>query len=175
MYKQSIILFGIVFPLLGLIALVGGSHFVKSKMNESFALKSSEYRKYSQSRNAAMQTESQIKERREHLARWKEDLAQETTSTLRTHLKSISEKLPSEEFQETGFDPLSNKSSFAAASQQKSSQFRLGFRGTFRAAQRALLELEARMPQLQLQEMKVTPSDQSALLNFQVTYTAWEN
>jgi hypothetical protein len=37
------------------------------------------------------------------------------------------------------------------------------------------MELETRMPQLQLQEIKIDPSPQSSLLNFQVTYTAWEN
>jgi len=175
MYKQSIIFFGIVLPVLGLLAVVGGIFFLRSEMNESFALKTANYRIYSQSRTAAMQTEVQIKERREHLVRWKKDLSTETSSALRVHLKEISDKLPSKEFQETGFDPINSRSGFAAATQQKSSQFRLGFRGTYRSAQRAMLELETRMPQLQLQELKVSPSDQSTLLNFQVTYTAWEN
>ena len=61
-------------------------------------------------------------------------------------------------------------------SAQKSSQIRIAFRGTFRTMQRAFLELETRMPQLQLQDLKIDPSSSgSALLNFQVTYTAWEN
>jgi len=45
--------------------------------------------------------------------------------------------------------------------------------------QRAFLELETRMPQLQLQEMRIEPNSNqqnpSPLLNVQVTYTAWEN
>ncbi|MBX3739622.1 MAG: hypothetical protein KF712_01420 [Akkermansiaceae bacterium] len=175
MYKQSIILFGIVLPILGLIALIGGCFFIKSEMEDSFATKMSQYRTDSQGRTAAMETETRIRTRREHLARWKKELAMETTSTVRTHLKAISDKLPSREFQETGFDPINSRSGFAAVSQQKSSQFRMGFRGTFRSAQKAMLELETRMPQLTLQELKATPSDQSILLNFQVTYTAWEN
>ena len=52
----------------------------------------------------------------------------------------------------------------------------MAFRGTFRTMQRAFLELETRMPQLQLQELRIDPSSsQSSLLNFQVIYTAWEN
>jgi uncharacterized membrane protein len=175
MYKQSIIIFGIVLPVLGLLAVVGACFYIKSEMSDSFAVKLSQYRSYSQGRQAAMETESRIRPQREHLARWKEELAVETISTVRTHLKAISDKLPSREFQETGFDPLNSRSSFASASQQKSSQFRMGFRGTFRSAQKAMLELEARMPQLTLQELKINPSDQSTLLNFQVTYTAWEH
>lgn len=175
MYKQSIIFFGIVLPVLGLLALVGGCLYIKSEMTDSFAVKMSQYRTYSQGRNAAMETEGKIRTQREHLARWKEGLSVETTSTVRTHLKAISDKLPSKEFQETGFDPINSRSGFAAVTQQKASQFRMGFRGTFRTAQKALLELETRMPQLTLQELKANPSDQSILLNFQVTYTAWEN
>jgi hypothetical protein len=175
MYKQSIIIFGIVLPLIGLTALVSACFFIKSKMEASFETKVGEHKTSLQGRTAAMELESRIKPQREHLERWKVELAKETSSTLRTHLKSISDQLPSREFQETGFDPISSGSSFAAASQQKSSQFRMGFRGTFRSAQKAMLELETRMPQLTLQELKVAPSDQSTLLNFQVTYTAWEN
>ena len=60
--------------------------------------------------------------------------------------------------------------------QETASQLRIAFRGTFRTMQRAFLELETRMPQLQLQELKIDPSStQSSLLNIQVNYTAWEN
>ena len=45
--------------------------------------------------------------------------------------------------------------------------------------QRAFLELESRLPQLQLQELRIEPNpnsqNPSPLLNFQVNYTAWEN
>ena len=41
--------------------------------------------------------------------------------------------------------------------------------------QKAFIELETRMPQLQLQDLKIDPSSSStSTLNFQVTYTAWE-
>jgi hypothetical protein len=52
---------------------------------------------------------------------------------------------------------------------------KLAFRGTFRSVLKAFLELESRMPQLQLQDLKIDPSTSaSSSLNFQVTYTAWE-
>ena len=65
---------------------------------------------------------------------------------------------------------------FASVSAQKSSQIRLGFRGTYRGLQRAFLELETRMPQLQLQEIKIDAnSTQASMNNVDITYTAWEN
>jgi len=175
MYKQSIIVFGIVLPIVAIAAVIGGFHVVKSKMTASHAIKSEQYRIYSQSRNAAMEIEAKIGRQRPHLTRWKADLAAETTSTVRTHLKAIGEKLPSKEFQETAFDPINTKGGFGSSSLQKSSQLRLAFRGTYRSVQRALTDLESRMPQLQLQDLKIDPGNQSSLLNFQVTFTAWEN
>ena len=175
MYKQSIVLFGIVLPLIVVIALVAGLYMLKSNMAESFAIKTDRYKTYSQSRNTMVETEKKIATQREHVARWRRELAQETTSTLRTNLKLISEKVPSKEFQETSFDPLTGTSGFGAITTQKSSQFRLGLRGTYRSIERVLLELETRMPQLQCQDLKIETSNQSVLLNFQITYTAWEN
>ena len=175
MYKQPIILFGIVLPLLGLGVAIGALNFLKSEMTSSFAVKTKQYKVFSQSRNAMMETEGKISKRRPHLERWKEQLSGETISAVRTHLKTIGETLPSKEFQETDSARTESKSGFGAATAQKSSMIRLGFRGTYRSVQQGLLELEARMPQLQLVELKITPSAQSSLLNFQVTYTAWEN
>ena len=84
--------------------------------------------------------------------------------------------LPTKEIQKTASERLPVKGGFGTISAQPSSQVRMAFRGTFRTMQRAFLELETRMPQLQLQELRIDPStSQSSLLNFQVTYTAWEN
>lgn len=175
MYKPTIFLFGLILPLLLLAAVVGGVVALKTRITESFQHKSSQYRVYSQSQRTAMNVEMETKPRRERLASWQDNLSAETASSLRTHLDTITTRLPTGEFQETAFEPLSGNSGFGAASTQPSSQVRVGFRGTFRSVQKALLELETRMPQLHLQDMKVEPSDQSALLNFQITYTAWEH
>lgn len=175
MYKQSIIFFGIIVPMLVVAAIIGGCFFLKNYITKSFDVKTSQYQVYTQSRNATMQIESKVTKQREHLTRWKADLSSETTSALRTNLKLISDKLPSKEFQETAFDPISTKGGFGSASTQKSSQVKLSFRGTFRTVQKALAELEARMPQLQLQQLRIEPGLQGSLLNFQVDYTAWEN
>ena len=75
------------------------------------------------------------------------------------------------------FERLGQSGGFGSVSAQKSSGLKFNFRGTFRTVQRAFLELETRMPNLQLQELKMEPSGtgESQLLNFQVTYTAWES
>ena len=93
-----------------------------------------------------------------------------------TNLREIIERLPSKEIQQTAFERPGARGGFGSVAAQSSSQIRIAFRGTYRTLQRAFLELETRMPQLQLQDLRIDPSsNQSSLMNFQVTYTAWEN
>jgi hypothetical protein len=176
-YRQPIILFGIVLPILLAAVVIGVGSLLKSKMTASFENKKRNYQTYEQGRIAALEIESQVTRGRQHIDRWNAHLSQETASAVATNLREISEKLPSKEIQQTAFErPSSGTAGFGSASAQKSSQIRIAFRGTFRTLQRAFLDLETRMPQLQLQDLRMDPSSsQSSLINLQVTYTAWEN
>lgn len=176
LYRQTIFLFGIVAPVVATAVLVGACYLVKSKMVASFDNKQRNYKTYETSRLAGLTIEAQVTRQRQHMERWNSQLSQETASAVTTNLREISEHLPSKEIQQTAFERPSGKGGFGTTSAQNSSQVRIAFRGTFRTIQRAFLELETRMPRLQLQDLKIDPSSsQSALLNFQVTYTAWEN
>jgi hypothetical protein len=176
LYRQTIILFGIIVPIVIAALVIGLGSTVKSRMTESFLNKQSTFKTSEQSRLAGLEIEAQVTRQRAHLIRWNEQLSQEMASTVASNLKDISSKLPSKEYQQTAFERPSATGGFGSASAQNSSQLRIAFRGTFRTMQRAFLELETRMPQLQLQDLKIDPSStQSSLLNFQVTYTAWEN
>jgi hypothetical protein len=176
LYRQTIILFGLVVPVIVAAAVVGCGFMLQSKMAASFANKEKTFKTYEQARVTVLDIEGQISRQRKHLDRWNEQLSQETASAVTTHLRKISERLPSKEIQQTSFERPSGSGGFGSVTAQKSSQVRIAFRGTYRTMQRAFLELETRMPQLQLQELRIDPAvNQSSLLNFQVTYTAWEN
>jgi hypothetical protein len=176
LYRQTIILFGLVLPVLLAAAIGGAGYMLQSRTAESFHNKENTFKTYEQARIACIEVETQVTRQREHLSRWNKQLALETASTVASHLRKISDHLSSKEIQQTSFERLNNTSGFGSASAQKSSQLRIAFRGTYRTLQRAFLELETRMPQLQLQELRINPvSPLSSLLNLQVTYTAWEN
>lgn len=179
LYRQSIVLFGIVLPLLLLGLLVGLCFVVKTKMAASFTNKEQLFKAFETGRVKAVGMENKIGNQRKHLEYWNTLLAKEAASAVNAHLSAIAEILPSKEYQKAGFDRTASSGGLGSVSAQRSSQIRLSFRGTFRTMQVALLELESRMPQLQLQEMRIVPNaslqNQSPLLNFQVTYTAWEN
>lgn len=176
LYRQTIILFGIVLPIICAAAVVGIGSMLKSRMTASFDNKLKTYKTYEQGRIAGLEVEAQVTRNHQHLERWNQQLSQETASAVATNLREISERLPSKEIQQTAFERPSSSGGFGAVTAQNSSQIRIAFRGTYRTLQRAFLELETRMPQLQLQEFKMDPiTTNSSLMNFQVTYTAWEN
>lgn len=177
MYKQSIILFGIVLPVLVAGLLLGACAFLRGKITRSFDNKVQYYSGYEKSRMGALAIEAQLSRQRGDFERWNGLVKQETFSLVTTNLRAIGEKLPPKEFQQTAFERLGQSGGIGSVSAQKSSGLKFNFRGTFRTVQKAFLELETRMPNLQLQELKIDPNgtSDSQLLNFQVTYTAWES
>jgi len=175
-YRQSIIIFGAVLPILIAVVFISIASMLKSKMTLTFNKKIETHRSYELANRDALAIEGQVVSQRPHLERWKQLLSEETSSTVASHLREISEKLPSKEIQQTAFERPSNSGGFGIASAQKSSQIRIAFRGTYRTLQTAFFGLETRMPQLQLQDLKIDPiTTNPSLMNLQVTYTAWEN
>jgi hypothetical protein len=177
MYKQSIIFFGIVIPILIAGALLGACAFVRGKIHASFDNKLQYYSGYESSRLGALGIEAQISRQRVDYDRWNKLLQQETFSLVTTNLRAIGETLPPKEFQQTAFERLGQSGGIGSVSAQKSSGLKFNFRGTFRTVQKAFLELETQMPNLQLQELRLVPnnSSETQLLNFEVIYTAWES
>lgn len=175
LYRQPIILFGVVIPLILALAVIGIGYVVNSKMTESFAEKRRDFLSHQQARSQSASLEKEVQSRRNDLQRWKENLDQETASVVGSNLRSIIEKLPNKEIQQTAFDPSNGNSGFGSASAQNASRIRIAFRGTFTTLQKAFLELETRMPQLVLEDMSLEPATNSPhLITTQVTYTAWE-
>lgn len=175
LYRNSIIIFGLVIPTLLIIAVVGVSFVIKGNLTASFDNKMANFKTFQQGQKAGQAIEKEVTLQRQHLGRWDHLVKQDTASAVTSKLREISENLPSKEFQQTAFERSGSKGSLAGSAAQNSSQIRIAFRGTYRTMQRAFLELETRMPQLQLEELKIDPSNSlTSLLNFQVSYTAWE-
>lgn len=176
LYRQSIIVFGVVIPAVIAAIFIGAGYMAKSRMTASYNNKLSSVKGYEQSEKSVREIESKVAGQRTHLNRWSAQLSQETASAVATTLREIIDRLPSKEIQQTAFERPNATTGFGAVSAQNSSQIRIAFRGTFRTLQKALLELETRKPQLILQDIRIDPtSNNSSQVNLLVTYTAWEN
>lgn len=174
-YRQSIILFGFALPLVGAAAAVVAAGHVRGRVQRSFADKCTHYASYQANHSRARALEAGIGGRRKQLNAWNETLRAETASTVTSLLREVSSRLPAKEFQQTSFNRPTNAAGFGSVSAQKNAPLELSFRANFRSMQRAFLELESRLPQLQLNELRIDLTPQSSNLNFQVTYTAWED
>lgn len=175
LYRQSIILFGMVLPIIFAVLFSFLCYYAKSAVISSYQSKQANFKTSEQSRLASKEIEIQVVSQREHAARWEEQLTLETASSVATNLKSVIEKLPGKEIQQTAYEKPSGPGKISSMTAQHSSQIRIGFRGTFRTLQHAFLELETRMPQLQMQEFRMEPSpNQASMLNVQVTFNSWE-
>ena len=176
LYRQPIAFFGIIIPIIVAVVMVGVFYAIQSEIAASFDNKLKNYKAFEMGQKSGQMIEKQVISQREHMERWNRQMSEETASMVTTNLREISEQLPSKEIQQTSFERPTGKGGFGSVTAQKSSQIRIAFRGTFRTMQRAFLELETRMPQLQLQSLKIDPNPGvSALLKFEVGYTAWEN
>lgn len=175
-YQQTVILFGLVIPAILAAAVFSVSFVIRNKVTSSLDAKVEKFGELEKSRRAAREQEIIVSAERENLERWTRQMSQETASGVTAKLRAISERLPDREFTQTSFERPTASAGFGEASAQKSSQIRLSFRGTYRSVQRAFLELETRMPQLQLQELRISPNaNQPSMHNVNVSYTAWEN
>lgn len=173
-YQNSIAAFGFALPIIVGGAVIAGALVMKSRVTASFENKLTHYKTYEQNKKGAQSLELEITNKRDHIDRWEALLSEETASAVTSNLREIEELLPSKEFQKTAQEHPAGNTGIGSASAQTSAQVKLAFRATYRSMQKGFLELESRMPQLQLQEMRIDPSPNSGNLNFQVTYTAWE-
>jgi len=175
LYQQTIILFGLILPLLLAAGVFGVCFMMRGNVKESLSSKGRQYSELQQSRRAAHELERQVNLERENLERWSKIMSQETTGLVTATMRQIQERIPDREFTQTSFERPPAATGFATATAQRSSQIRMSFRGNFRSVQSAFLELETRLPQLQLQELRIAPNpNQPSMLNVNVSYTAWE-
>jgi hypothetical protein len=176
LYRQSILIFGLILPLAIAAALVLASYMFKANLEDSYRSNIAGYKSSDEVRRASLAIEGKVTRQRPDMERWNTLLSQETGNTVRSQLDNIVSQLPPKEIQVTSFLPSSGKAGFGNVSAQKSSQLQFTLRGTFHTIQRAFLELETRLPQLQLGEQKFDlSSNSSSLLTVTATYTVWEN
>jgi hypothetical protein len=174
LYRQSILIFGLILPLTIVVALVVVGYLLKSKLEDSFRSNIASYKSTDDVRRASLAIESKVIHQRPIMERWNTLLSQEAANTLRTKLDAIISELPVSEIQLASFSSSPAKTGFGSA--QKSSQIQFVLRGTFHTVQHALLKLETQLPQLQLQDLVIDPkSSSTSLLTYTITYTVWEN
>lgn len=174
-YKKAVGVFGIAIPMvvmtgLALFALSKASDVEKKYLAKERLLKREQIIKM---QNAALK--KQVKEQEEALNGWKELIAGESPRTFLQHWKETEKQFKSDEFIRELPVWQNRSTGIGKGVGQEAGQVVMTFDATYRAMQTALLEMETRLPQMQLDSIEISPSKQGGLLNFKTQHTVWAN
>lgn len=174
-YKDPVIIFGMVAPVLLIVITFGlGVHF-RGKFEKTYEARKDRFDSFKVVEVQREALQKKINSQEPHLNRWMALFEKSTTTAVSSFFSGFQKKYGGQEFQLTSISPSSTVGGIGGVSEQPSIQLQLGFRGTFRALQTAFLELETRMPQLQMDSFKISVDQPNRkVLNMNLVYTAWQ-
>lgn len=174
-YKDPVIIFGLVAPVLLVVLALGlGMHF-RGKFEKTYQARKNQFEDFKSVEAQREALEKRINAQEPHMNRWMALFEKPTATAVNGFFSEYQKKHGGEQIQQTAFRRTTTTGGIGGASAQPSIQLQLGFRGTFRALQNAFLELETRMPQLQLDSLKLSVAQpDNRVLNMDLIYTAWQ-
>jgi len=172
-YKNSVAVFGIALPLLGIGLLGAGAYYGSSVISKKYKVKKVAYDKAQVAERHTLQLQAQVGQNGATLKNWQNLLSTETRSTFVDHWKVAEGKLSGNEFTRAQHNWLNYSEGLGKGVLQPASQVEMTFAATYRAMQMALLEIESELPQLQLDSLTMSPGAAGGKLNFKTTYTVW--
>lgn len=173
-YKDPVIIFGLAVPLLLIVLTLGlGFHF-RGKFERTYESRKAQHQTFKSVEAEREALHKKVQEQEPHMNRWMALFEKPPATKVNGFFQDFQKRYDSGEFQLTAFRPTSSPGGIGGACSQSSIQLHLAFRGTYRALQNAFLELETRMPQLQLDSIKLSSQGNQNVLNASVVYTAWQ-
>ena len=173
-YKKSILGLGVAAPLVLVLVLVTLVSHYRGKFEKTYEQRKITYASYRKNEEQRVALERQVREQEPHMKRWSRLMKEPSSSTANELIGEAQKRYAGKEFVLTSFRRTTTAGGIGAVSGQPSVQLALAFRGTFGALQNTFLELETKMPQLQLDSMKLAPQNNGNVLEAQLLYTAWE-
>jgi len=172
-YKKSVAIFGLVLPLLGLGLLACACLYGVSSVKKKFASKKVAYDKAQIAEQKTTQLQGRVASNGTHLKDWQKVLSSETRGTFVEHWKVAEKKFSGQEFTRAPHNWVNYSEGLGKGISQPASQVEMKFSGTYRAMQLALMEIESKLPQLQLDSLSMTPDSSGGKLNFTTKFTVW--
>lgn len=173
-YKDPIIVFGLVVPVFLVVATLGlGVHF-RGKLETTYEARKKHHQAFKTVEKERRMLERKVQSQAPHMHRWMSLFEQPAATSVNTFFRDFQKDYDATHFQQTAFRPTTVAGGIGGASQQPSIQLHFAFRGTYRALQTAFLELETKMPQLQLDSIKLSRAANQNVLNAAVVYTTWQ-
>lgn len=173
-YKQSITLFGFVIPVLLLVVFSIICVVVSGNIKAKAIERETAFAQHNRLQTQVTQLQAGMREKRDAIEQWQKVVSSDIRPDLQLNLKNILEKYSSRQIAQTGFFRPATLGRLAMGAQQQSSSVTLKFRGTYLPMEKALIELESRLPQMQVNSFSIKRERSADELLFDLSYTIWE-
>jgi len=172
-YKKPVVAIGMVVPLLVILALLMGTIYGFSKLNKSYQGKKLAYKKAEIARQNTMTLQGKVGQNNLVMKQWQNMLATETRGTFIDHWKSAEQKFKGNELTRSPHNWINYSEGMGKGVNQASSQVSMDFSATYRAMQLTLMEVETKLPQMQLDSIIMKPEKNGGRINFSTQFTVW--
>lgn len=172
-YKQSVVAFGIVIPLILILVVIGVAFYFSSSIGSEYKKKKMAYDKERQAMQHTMALQGKVQSTADYVKEWDNLLATETRGTFLEHWKRAEEKFSGKELTKTSHNWTNYSGGLGKGVGQPASQVNMSFSATYRAMQMAMLEMETKLPQMQLDSLTIKPDRNGETVNFNTTFTVW--
>lgn len=173
-YRQAILIHGFLVPVLLAVVLALVIVFASSRVTSGQAEREMDYQTFESLQQQLQVNKSNLGDKRPLMRAWSEVVTSEFRPRLSLELPRILSRFPGGRLEQTSENPARGGTGLGVTGGQPASRIDLEFRGGFEAMQLALLELENRLPQMQLESLAIQPGNGRENLVFRSTYTAWE-
>jgi len=178
MYRQAIVVFGMVIPGVLLVAALVAIWVMIGKFEANLSAKEETLKKGKQMQTQEMNLKSKLAPRRGQMEYWNEHLEADTAQSLNENRDKIMARYDGNQLRLLSSRSSSSRGGFGDGLEARANLFDLTFEGGYGPMQKTLAELEALMPQLVLERLKITPGTHTGQgyqrsLKFEVTYMAW--
>ena len=172
-YKQSVTVFGIAIPLFLMVVIAGVALYMSSSTAKEYKRKKKSYDKAQIAMKQTMELQGKVQKRSKYLREWDHMLTTETRGTFLEHWKTAEKKFSGKELTKTSHNWVNFSEGLGKGIDQPASQVNMSFSATYRAMQLALMEMETKLPHMQLDSLTMTPSTNGESINFNTTFTVW--
>ncbi len=173
-YKQSITLFGFVIPILLVVVFSIVCIVVSGNIKAKAALRETAFAQHNTLQAQVTQLQAGMRDKRIANEEWEKVLSTDIRPSLQYNLKNILEKYSFRQVAQTGFFRPMTAGRLAIGAKQPSSSVTLKFRGTYLPMEKVLIELESRLPQMQVNTFNISRERTANELTFDLSYTIWE-
>lgn len=172
-YRKAVLIFGLLIPVLfvgGLIAIV---LYKTSDINSQYQTKLQNKKKSELMMSQNKILAKQVIKEKASLNAWESLLKAESRRSFLQHWKDVEKQFKAKEFVRELPIWQNDSKGLGTGVSQPASQVTMSFDATYRAMQIALMEMETRLPQMQLDTMSCKPSQNKETVNFKMTFTIW--